>query len=110
MDVSVIKSITELGSFGVLVALLVGLAWIARAVIPRLIDRLDAHLAKMEELQSALSATLSAMSADNRTHYERDSVEQRAIDTRLTKILDAVESEHIKTREVILAAMRGGNG
>lgn len=108
MDVSTVKGITELGSFGVLVALLIGIVWVVRAAVPKLIARLDAHLEKMEELQASLSATLASMQADNRTHYERDSAEQRDIDKRLTQILVVVESEHVKTRDAILEAMKNG--
>lgn len=102
-----IKQIVELGSFGVLVAILIGLGWMIRTVVPKLIDRLDAHLTKTESLQAGLNATLALIAADNRVHYERDSAEQRNIDDKLSKILLLIEDEHEKTRAAILATLRG---
>lgn len=101
-----VKQVVELGSFGVLVMLLSSLVWVVKTVVPRLVARLDAHLEKMEVLQRELNATLQAITSDNRQHYYMDSVEQKAIDERLSKILVVIEAEHEKTRETILEAMR----
>lgn len=101
-----IKQIIEMGSFGLLVSILVGFGWLIKTAVPKLVTRLDAHLAKMEEVQFGIDKTLAAMATDNRVHYERDSVEQRSIDDKLSKILLAVESEHEKTRSAILEEMR----
>lgn len=101
-----VKQIVEMGSFGALITMLAAMFWTAKALVPRIITRLDEHLAVMEGHQRDLNALLSSMRADNEAHYINDSHEQRAIDVRLGKILGVVEAEHETTRRVIIEAMR----
>jgi homoserine dehydrogenase len=92
-----IKEITELGSFGMIVALFIGVGYVGKRIVAIL-----EHFAQSLEMSLLkTSDALAQMARDNAAHFAKDDVIQTQIAQDLERLIDSNTQEHATIRTMI---------
>jgi len=101
-----IKQITELGSFGMIVAIFVGLGWAGK----RAIGVFEHFARSLERSIERMGDALDKIAKDNAAHFAKDDVVQVRIADDLDRMSASNSEEHAVIRALIELHHGKGNG
>jgi hypothetical protein len=97
MTLEQVKTLTELGSFGLVVCFVIGVGLVVR----RVVLGLERAASRLDETFKDLSNALAKMSVDNAAHYARDDILQEQLVKDLEVIARTSIESHSRTHALL---------